>query len=484
MADVASRRSRFDVGVSHAASFSSAEALWSAGDAAAASEQMTEGETQEAAHSAALQSASAKVRRHLLPFLILCYFVSYLDRVNIGFAALTMNGDLGIGPETFGFIAGIFFAGYCLAEVPSNIILARVGARLWIARIMVTWGLASMALALAQGPASLGVLRFLLGLAEAGFFPGIIYYLARFVPRSQRGRTISAFMAAVPVSVVLGSQVSGIILDGLNGAAGLKGWQWLFVLEALPAVLLGIAATFVLRDTPQEAVWLSKNEAEALTHAIKQEEDRGGQHETSLREALTSLRMWALSLVYFGLVVGLYGLTFWTPQIVKGFGLSNIETGFVAALPPLLGALVMVPWGWHADRTGERVWHVAIPCFVGAAGLIAGSFALSPALALAALSIGAMGVFAGLPNFWPLPAALLTGTAAAAGIALINSVANIGGFIGPTVIGWLKAAGFSSGEATAAIAAFMALSGVVVLILGDGQQRVLSRPRNRLPPAF
>jgi len=437
----------------------------------AASKEMAKKDHEEAAQSATLQRASAKVRRHLLPFLILCYFVSYLDRVNISFAALTMNADLGIGPEAFGLIAGIFFAGYCLAEVPSNIILARVGARVWIARIMVTWGLASVALAFAQGPISLGVLRFLLGLAEAGFFPGIIFYLARFVPGPERGRTISTFMAAVPVSVALGSQMSGIILDCLDGAGGLKGWQWLFILEALPAVLLGFVAYFVLRDTPQEAAWLSSDEAQALTNAIKQEEAHAGREGTSLREALTSPRVWALSLVYFGLVVGLYGLTFWTPQIVKCFGLSNFETGFVAAVPPLFGALVMVPWGEHADRTGERVWHVAIPCFVGTAGLIAGGFATSPALALAALSVGAMGVFAGLPNFWPLPAALLTGTAAAAGIALINSVGNIGGFIGPTMIGWLKAAGFTSGEATAAIAVFMATSGVVVLILGEGERK-------------
>ena len=303
----------------------------------------------------ALASASVKVRRHLLPFLIVCYFISYLDRVNIGFAALTMNADLGIGPEAFGFIAGIFFAGYCLFEVPSNVVLAKVGARLWIARIMITWGLVSMSMALATGPISLGIARFLLGVAEAGFFPGIIYYLTRWVPAAERATTVSVFMVAVPVSAVIGAPLSGFILDAFAGVGGLKGWQWLFIIEAAPAIVLGIAALFILRDSPQEASWLTPQEASALARTIALEDaERQRVHGgLTLRQALTSPRILALSLVYFGIVCGLYSLTFWTPQIVKAFGLTNTQTGFVSAIPFLAGALVMRVLGPPLGQNGR-----------------------------------------------------------------------------------------------------------------------------------
>ena len=419
-----------------------------------------------------LSQASRKVRRRLLPFLIVCYFISYLDRVNIGFAALTMNADLGIGPEAFGFVAGIFFLGYCLFEVPSNIALARFGARLWIARIMITWGLVSMAMAFVTGPTSLAVTRFLLGAAEAGFFPGIIYYLTRWVPAGERAATVSAFMAAVPVSALIGAPVSGFILDAFADVGGLKGWQWLFILEAAPAVLLGLAALVVLKDEPKDAPWLTREEANALSATIAAEDNaRKNAGHITLRQALTEPRVLALSLVYFGIVAGLYSLTFWTPQIVKAFGLSNTATGMVAALPFLAGALVMYPWGRSSDQRAERVWHVALPSFLGAAGLIAGTFATQPAWAMAALIVAALGIFAALPTFWTLPTALLSGTAAAAGIALINSIGNIGGFAGPYAVGWLKGAGLDTASAVAAISALMVLSGVVVLGAGRAQAR-------------
>ena len=419
-------------------------------------------------HSQALSSASAKVRQRLIPFLIICYFVSYLDRVNIGFAALTMNADLGIGPEAFGFTAGIFFLGYCLFEVPSNVMLARFGARLWIARIMITWGLVSMAMAFVTGATSLAIARFLLGVAEAGFFPGIIYYLTRWVPAGDRARTVSAFMVAVPVSALIGAPLSGWILDAFQDAGGLKGWQWLFILEAIPAVLLGIAAYYFLDDEPEDARWLTADERAALAQTISDEDQaKSASGHMTLRQALTDARVLSLSLVYFGIVCGLYALTFWTPQIVKAFGFTNTQTGLITAVPFLAGALVMSAWGRHSDKTGERVWHVALPSFLGAAGLIAGSLASEPAFALLALTVAALGIFAALPMFWTLPTALLSGTAAAAGIALINSIGNIGGFAGPYVVGWLKGAGFSSGGAVANIASIMIVSGVVVLMLGE-----------------
>ena len=380
----------------------------------------------------ALTSASRKVRQRLIPFLILCYFVSYLDRVNIGFAALTMNADLGIGPQAFGFIAGIFFLGYCLFEVPSNVMLARFGARVWIARIMITWGLVSMAMAFVSGTTTLAVARFLLGVAEAGFFPGIIFYLTRWVPAGDRARTVSAFMVAVPVSAVIGAPLSGWILDAFQNAGGLKGWQWLFILEALPAVLLGVTAYFFLDDKPEEARWLTADERAALAQKIADEDQaKAAAHGMTLRDALTDTRVLSLGLVYFGIVSGLYALTFWTPQIVKAFGFSNMQTGLITAVPFLAGALIMTAWGRNSDRTGERVWHVALPSFLGALGLIAGSLVSEPAFALLALTVAALGIFAALPTFWTLPTALLSGTAAAAGIALINSIGNIGGFAGP-----------------------------------------------------
>ena len=417
-------------------------------------------------HSQALSSASAKVRQRLIPFLIICYFVSYLDRVNIGFAALTMNADLGIGPEAFGFTAGIFFLGYCLFEVPSNVMLARFGARLWIARIMITWGLVSMAMAFVTGATSLAIARFLLGVAEAGFFPGIIYYLTRWVPAGDRARTVSAFMVAVPVSALIGAPLSGWILDAFQDAGGLKGWQWLFILEAIPAVLLGIAAYYFLDDEPEDARWLTADERAALAQTISDEDQaKSASGHMTLRQALTDARVLSLSLVYFGIVCGLYALTFWTPQIVKAFGFTNTQTGLITAVPFLAGALVMSAWGRHSDKTGERVWHVALPSFLGAAGLIAGSLASEPAFALLALTVAALGIFAALPTFWTLPTALLSGTAAAAGIALINSIGNIGGFAGPYVVGWLKGAGLETGTAVAVIASVMILSGLVVVWL-------------------
>lgn len=414
-----------------------------------------------------LQLIVAKVRRHLLPFLIVCYFTAYLDRVNIGFAALTMNSDLGIGPEAFGLIAGIFFAGYCLFEVPSNVALARFGARVWIARIMISWGLISMAMAFVTGPVSLGIARFLLGVAEAGFFPGIIYYLTQWVPSAARAHTVSAFMVAVPISALIGAPVSGWILDAFNGLGGYKGWQWLFILEALPAVLLGIAAIFVLKDRPEQAAFLTAEEARLLTRVVAQEDaERLRAEKISLGAALTDARILALSLVYFGIVAGLYSLTFWTPQIVKAFGLSNAVTGLVAAVPFLAGSLIMPGWGRHSDRTRERVWHVAIPCFVGAAGLIAGTLTSDPYFSLMALTLAAIGIFAGLPTFWTLPTSLLSGASAAAGIALINSIGNLGGFAGPYAVGWLKERGLTAAQSIAGISSVMLIAGIIVLLLG------------------
>lgn len=412
-------------------------------------------------------SATTKVRRRLLPFLIACYLAAYLDRVNIGFAALEMNADLGIGPEAFGFTAGIFFLGYCLFEVPSNVILERVGARLWIARIMITWGLISGAMAFVTDATSLAVARFLLGVAEAGFFPGIIFYLTRWAPQAERARVISIFMAAVPLAIVIGAPLSGWILDAFRDVAPLKSWQWLFVIEAVPAVLLGIAAIWFLTDKPEDADWLSAGERQALSQTLELERAAAEANRAyTLRDALTDPRVIALGVVYFGVAGGLYGLTFWMPQIVKAFGAGNTMTGVATAIPSLISALAMIAWGRRSDRTGERVWHIAFPCFAAGGALIAGAATSEPALAMLAMTIAAAGIFAALPTFWTLPTAMLTGAAAAAGIALINSIGNIGGFVGPFVIGWIKGHGFGDGAAVASLALWLVISGALVARLG------------------
>lgn len=422
----------------------------------------------------ALQRATSHVRWRLLPFLIVCYFAAYLDRVNIGFAALTMNAELGIGPQAFGFIAGIFFLGYCLFEVPSNVILARVGAGAWIARIMITWGVISAATALATDVTSLAVLRFLLGVAEAGFFPGIIFYLTRWVPAAERGAVISIFMAAVPISNVIGAPLSGLILNHFDGVSGLKGWQWLFILEALPSIVLGVLAYRWLEDSPSTATWLTADEKAALSQRMAQDADAASERShMTLREALTNGRVIGLGFAYFGIACGMYGLTFWLPQIVKAFGFDVVTTGFVTALPFAVAVIAMVLWGRlsdaRADMSANPQWSrardIALPCFVASLAMIAGTLISDPGIALAVLVIVAVGVFTALPTFWTLPTALLSGVAAAGGIALINSIGNAGGFAGPYIMGWIKERGFGNEAAIASLAFFLFMSGVLVLLL-------------------
>ena len=411
-----------------------------------------------------MNSALRKIAWRLIPFMGLLYFVAFLDRVNIGFAALTMNADLGLTRSMYGLASGIFFLGYVLFEVPSNLIMERVGARLWIARIMLSWGLLSAGTAFVSSPTQLYVLRFLLGVAEAGFFPGMILYLTYWFPAAWRARILSAFMIAIPVSSAIGSPVSTAILS--LQAYGLQGWQWMFLLEGAPAVLCGFAVLVFLRDGPRKAAWLTSEEKEWLENELARE--RGGALPShSVVAALREPRVWFLGLVYFGMLVGMYGYGFWLPQIVKGFGeLSNLQVGFVSAIPYAAAALTMFLWSRHSDRTGERTWHIALPAFVGALGLAASAhFGNSPALALAALSLSAIGVYAALPVFWTLPTSLLAGSAAAAGIALVNSIGNTGGFFGPLLVGYVTDATGGYGAALWTLAAMVTFAGVLVLSL-------------------
>jgi len=402
----------------------------------------------------------------LIPFLVLAYFFSYLDRVNLGFAALTMNAELKFTPLIFSWGAGIFFIGYFIFEVPSNLALERFGASRWIARIMVTWGIISALMALVNGVTSFYVLRFLLGVAEAGFFPGIILYLTYWYPAEYRGRFIAAFAIAVPVSTVIGAPISGLLL-GLDGAMGLKGWQWLFILEGIPSILLGIVTWFYLTDRPEKADWLSAEQKAWLKGRLDSEiAAKQAVKHFSLGEALSSPKVIALSLIYFGFVGALYGMQFWLPQIVKAFGLTNAQTGFVTAIPYVFGTIAMILWARHSDSTRERVMHVGAPMILIAIALAISSYITDPTMTMVALTFAAIGVFCVFGVFWTLPTSWLSGTAAAGGIALINSIGNLAGFGGPYLIGWVKEATGQTSTGLLVLAVLPLLAGILVFVGG------------------
>ena len=423
----------------------------------------------------------AKVSARLIPFLILCYFVAYLDRVNVGFAALTMNRDLGLSASTYGFGAGIFFLAYFLFEVPSNLFLERVGARKWIARIMVSWGLISGATAFITGETSFYVVRVLLGIAEAGFFPGIIFFLTLWFPAVYRARIIGYFMAAVPLSTVIGAPLSGLLL-GLNGFMGMKGWQWLFILEAAPALMLSVVVFFYLTDRPADARWLEPDERTWLVDRLQEEQaNRERLRRYSVGQALMNRKVLALSFVYFGAVATNYGLSFFLPQIVKAFGVSNFQTGLITALPYVVGVISIVWWGRHSDRTAERRLHLALPLFVASAGIASSTALDDPTMKMVALSIAGFGIFGCLPVFWTFPTAFLSGAAAAGGIALINSIGNLAGFAGPFTVGRISDLTGSYTGGLLLLSAFGFMATTVVLAIDH--DRSLERVRGAGPAA-
>jgi len=405
-----------------------------------------------------------KVRRRLIPFLALLYFVAYLDRVNVGFAALQMNAALGLSPLDYGRGAGIFFLGYFLFEVPSNLALARVGARIWIARIAIVWGIVSIATLFAVGPRSFSAIRFLLGAAEAGFFPGIVFYFTSWFPARERARAVAQFSIASMAAGSVGAPLSGALLS-LRGVGGLDGWQWLFLVEGLPAVVLGVIALAYLDDGPASAAWLRDDEKNWLIDALQRERDDASQaHLSTVRVSLLDPRVWRLAFVLFLIVTSGYGFSFFLPQIVKRLsGGSNLVVGLLTALPFIAGGIGMITVAAHSDRTGERRWHVAASAAVAAAGLAASSVTGSAALALAALSVGAVGLYSATPPFWSLPTAFLRGAGAAAGIGLINSVGNLGGFVGPYVMGWMQDASGDFRIGLRVLAVSAVCSGLLVL---------------------
>ncbi len=404
-----------------------------------------------------------RVTMRLVPFLILCYFVAYLDRVNVSFAALTMNKDLGLSASSYAFGAGIFFITYFIFEVPSNLLLERVGARRWIARIMFSWGLLSGGMAFITGANSYYVMRALLGAAEAGFFPGIIFFLTLWFPAAHRARIISLFMAAIPLSSVIGAPVSSAML-GLDGFLGFKGWQHIFLLQAIPAVLLSVVVFFYLTDSPAQASWLAPEERAWLAARLEAERrQRDAEQRYSVMQALLNPRVLAAALIYFGAVACNYGFSFFVPLIVKDFGLTNLQTGFATALPYIVGTIGMVWWGRRSDRRQERKGHAGFALFLAAAGLAASTALTDPAAKMVALCVASFGIFAALPVIWTLPTAFLSGSAAAGGIAVVNAIGNLSGFAGPYAVGVIKDATGSYTGGMLVLAACGVMSMLIVL---------------------
>ena len=412
-----------------------------------------------------------KVTWRLVPFMAVLYFINYLDRVNVGFAALTMNRDLGFSATVYGNGAGILFLGYVLFQVPSNLALERIGTRIWVAVIMVVWGVMSGAMALVTGPVSFYVLRFLLGVAEAGFFPGMILYLTYWFPEERRAKMTAAFMMAIPLSSFFGAPVSTTLLDAQG--FGLAGWQWLFVLQGIPAVVLGLLVPVMLTDRPEYAGWLQASERHWLAGVLAAERHaRDARHDEPLGRALVNPHIWAFGVVYFGFVICNYGLTLWLPQIVKSFGgLTNLQVGLLTAIPYALSSVAMYAWCAHADARGERTWHTALAILVGGIGLIISAFQIgNPAVAFIALCVGAVGTYSGLPVSWSLPTAVLGSRVAAGGIALVNAIGNTGGYFGPAMVGRIHDATGSYTGGLLLMATFAVLSGVLAVALRPGKQ--------------
>jgi MFS family permease len=379
-----------------------------------------------------------RVMLRVMPFIMLCYFVAYLDRVNVGFAALQMNKAIGLDATAYGFGAGLFFLGYCVCEVPSNLLLFKFGARRWLARIMFTWGVCATAMAFVVGPNSFYLVRTLLGMAEAGFHPGVLFFITLWFPEAYRARVMGLFFAAIPISGIIGAPLSGFLFQ-LDGVMGLAGWQWLYIVEGLPAIILAPIVAFYLQDSPAKAEWLAPASRDWLTASLATEKrQREARRTYSIFQALTNPAVAFLAMIYFTNVCLNNGIAFFLPQIVKGFGLTNLQTGFIAAIPSCV-ALVAVLWlGRRSDRKSERYGHAAAANFVGGAALLASALLFDPTTRMVALSLALAGTLSFAAVFWAIPAAFLSGASAAGGIAAISAVGIIGGFVSPWFIGYLK----------------------------------------------
>jgi MFS transporter, ACS family, tartrate transporter len=411
------------------------------------------------------ETTMRKVYWRVLPIAAVSYFFCYLDRINVGFAALTMNKDLGLDAATFGFAAGVFFWGYFLFEVPSNLLLEKLGARVWIARIMVTWGLLSGATALCTGPYSFMLVRFLLGVAEAGFYPGLVLFFTYWFPDRHRARIVAGFTLALPLAVAAGAPMSTGLME-LNGVYGLAGWKWMYLVEAIPTLVLGFLVFFYVTDRPEQAHWLSAEQRGWLISTLENErrqvEERGT---VSLLRSFWDPKVLLLALNFLGIVTASIGMLIFLPQIVKQFGLTNMQVGWVTMIPYICGAISMIVWGVVSDRTGERRWNLTLACTVATAGLIIAGLYAGTAWSVVGMSIAAIGFYGSKGPFWSMPPMFLTGTAAAASIAWINSLGNLGGFFGPSLVGWVRDSTGSYTGGLYVLAAFALMAAVVSSLL-------------------
>jgi MFS transporter, ACS family, tartrate transporter len=408
-----------------------------------------------------------KLRIRIIPFLFLLYIVAYLDRINIGFAALTMNREMGITSQQFGLLVGVFFLGYFLFEIPSNLLLHKIGARIWIARILISWGIVAALTGFVQGASQLYVARFLLGVMEAGFFPGIILYLTYWFRQREQAQTIALFMAGLPITSILGAPFSGLILDHVHWF-GVSSWRWLLILEGLPAVVCGVFTYLLLPSRPPEANFLTREEKDWIVAAVAHEdEEKRSRRQVSAMRALTDARVWHLAAVGFTMANGLYAMSFWMPQLVRSLSrlYSNTVVGFLVTIPHLVGLIAMILVSRSSDQQRERRYHVAIPAFIAGIALLLLGRANSPFVSIILLSLVALGIYSFYGPFFSIPSQFLTGASAASGIALINSVANLGGFAGPYAIGTIKASTGNLYGGLAAIGISLFLSATLVLIL-------------------
>ena len=416
-----------------------------------------------------LEGAYKKATWHLIPFIFVCYFFNYLDRVNVGFAKLEMLDALKLSNTVYGLGAGIFFIGYVLSGVPSNLILHKLGARRWIAVMMVAWGALSACMLFVTTPLSFYVLRFFTGVAEAGFFPGMVLYFTHWFPSRKRGQVMALFMSAIPISGLIGGPLSGWMLAHFSaGQGGMMGWQWLFLLQGLPTVLLGIGVYFYLNDGISQAKWLSADEKRAMRDALDADEKQRQSTSTvgqSFGDVLRNGNVWMLGVIYFCIQMGVYAINFWLPSIIKSLGYqSAVTVGWLSAVPYLFAAVFMIWAGRSADRHGERRWHVTVPMLMGLVGLtLAANFSSNPVIVIAGLSMATMGALAALSMFWALPAAFLGSAAAAGGLALINSLGQIAGFVSPFLVGWIKDATQSTDVALYILSSVMLLGAILVL---------------------
>lgn len=408
------------------------------------------------------QSACRKAAIRLIPLLAIAYFFNYLDRTNVGFASLTMNEDLGLTASQFGFAAGIFYIGYCLFEVPSNLALYRFGARRWLARIMITWGLFSAATAFSQGPTSYAIIRLMAGIAEAGFFPGVIFFLSLWFPVQYRTRVMAWFLFAIPISSVLGGPLSAVMLS-MHGLLGFAGWQWLLVLQGLPACVLGVICLKMLADKPTDARWLTLEEREALQAALDQEHESKGAH--SFRQSIGDVRVWLLAAILFSYIIGILGIGVWLPQILKTHSLTTTQIGWVSAIPYLIASLAMLVWAKILARKRRYIRHLAITCGVGAAGFIFSVIYSDLVPALVGLTIALIGLSSVRTCFYSIPATFLSKQAAAGGIAFINAVGSLGGLVGPYAVGVLKDMTHSFNSGLIAMAGMLCLATILTLVL-------------------